>query len=341
MNVQIDKNLHYHCVQCGRSCTGWNVWLKDELAERLKELPITLRVIQERGQAFEREDGTLKMFRNDQHPACGYLTPQKLCSIHSELGAQTKPKACRQFPYLMTQLPDGEIRVGASFCCTAVRGQLGPLLPKSRPEIEALIGEGAVIRSVTPSLPWEEIQAMEAEIEREQARSGWSQALESAMKSLTASDLPALPLVAQVMPMSLLKPCLYDTDRELWKRIDQGFMGACPLEIPEFGWHGSVAELDQKIVKLNFDAQIDDYLKALWFRKTHLLTNSLLSGLLLLWSLPGILRLLTALYAHRSCREPAPEHFSNALDAVEMSLVAHSGNGALVVEQMSQHLHHT
>jgi hypothetical protein len=143
------------------------------------------------------------------------------------------------------------------------------------------------------------------------------------------------------MPMSLLKPCLYDTDRELWKRIDQGFLGACELVIPEFGWQGPVADLDLLIaqaVHTRFDAGIDEYRRALWFRKAHLLTDSLLSGLLLLWSLPGVLRLLTALHAWKARREPGPDDFSLALDSVEMSLVAHSGNGALVVQQMSHHL---
>ena len=88
MTLHIDDNLNYECVQCGRSCTGWNVWLRDELAERLKELPITLRVIQERGQAFERVDGILKMHRDEAHPACGYLNEQKLCNIHATLASR-------------------------------------------------------------------------------------------------------------------------------------------------------------------------------------------------------------------------------------------------------------
>lgn len=344
--MRIDPHLNYHCIQCGRSCTGWNVWLTPQLAHQLKELPITLKVIQERGQAFEEEDEKIKMYRPNIKDACGYLNEKKLCDIHAELGYQHKPTGCRQFPFLITRLPDGEIRVGASFCCTAVRTRQGPALAQSQNEIEELLQQGAVIK--TPDLrlrpgdkpvEWLEIQAHELEIEAQAGRQGWHQALEQKISQLTQST--ALPLIAQVMPMSLLKPCLYDTDRELWQRIDLGFMGQIPLEIPEFNWNGPVEDLDlfmNKGVNTQFDQEIENYRQALWFRKAHLLTGSLLSGVVLLWAIPGILKLLTALHAWKNQREPQKEDFYSALDDVEMSLVAHSANGALVAQQMSHHL---
>ena len=111
--------------------------------------------------------------------------------------------------------------------------------------------------------------------------------------------------------------------------------------MPEYAWKASVADLDlliQEGVGSRFDTRIDDYRRAIWFRKGHLLAGNLVAGLLLLWSLPGILRLLTALEAWKQQSEPAEEHFSRALDTVEMSLVAHSQNGELLVQKMSHHL---
>lgn len=346
MPLKVDPNLKYQCVQCGRSCTGWNVWLKPELAARLKELPITLRVIEKQQQAFEQEpDGRIRMYRPNIKDPCGFLTEQKLCAIHSELGYQHKPAGCRQFPFLLTELPQNELRVSASFCCTAVRTEQGPPLADNLAEIEELVQQGAVIKTAEPVLrpaeppvPWPEIQAHEREIEIQAQQLGWQAALEQAILKISQST--ALPLIAQVMPMSLLKPCLYDTDRELWQRIDQGFLGQIPLEIPEFNWNGPVADLQLILDQYTsqFDRAIDQYRQALWFRKAHLLTGSLLSGLLLLHSLPGILKLLAALHAWKNEREPQLSDFHSALDDVEMSLVAHSENGALVVEQMSHHL---
>jgi Fe-S-cluster containining protein len=359
MTLHIDDNLNYECVQCGRSCTGWNVWLRDELAERLKELPITLRVIQERGQAFERVDGTLKMHRDEAHPACGYLNEQKLCNIHATLGFEVKPKTCRQFPFFLTRLPDGQVRAGASHCCTAVREQLGPSLSQSRPDIETLLEQGAQMREVEAdveiypgqSRPYEAVLAFEQHFEKQLAQLGWGAALEQALSALAMplegpwQPLPGLasqlPLLSQIMTMSLLKPCLNDHDRELWQRIDQAFLNGAELEIPEYAWKAPVAELDLFIsqgVGSRFDEKIDDYRRAIWFRKGHLLAGNLVAGLLLLWSLPGILRLLTALEAWKNEREPSGDDFSQALDTVEMSLVAHSQNGELLVQKMSHHL---
>ncbi|MFN8606552.1 MAG: YkgJ family cysteine cluster protein [Vulcanimicrobiota bacterium] len=359
MNLSIDQHLNYQCVQCGRSCTGWNVWLRDELAEQIKELPITLRVIQERGQAFERVDGILKMYRDDSHPACGFLNEQKLCDIHATLGFETKPKICRQFPFLLTRLPDGEVRAGASHCCTAVRGGLGPKLNESRADIESLLQQGALLREVPQDLdiypghsqPYQAVLAFEQHFEEQRRQIGWDGALEKAICALATplqgpwQARPELSsqmgLFSQIMTMSLLKPCLNDHSRHLWQRIDQAFLGEGDLEIPEYGWKAPVAELDLLIrqgVGASFDQAIDLYRRAIWFRKGHLLVGNLLAGLLLLWSLPGILRLLTALEGWKHQRQPGPEDFSQALDTVEMSLVAHSQNGELLLQKMSHHL---
>lgn len=359
MSLLIDDQLNYECVQCGRSCTGWNVWLRDDLAARLHELPITLRVIQERGQAFERENDILRMYRNQDHPACGYLNEKKLCNIHATLGFESKPKTCRQFPLFFTRLPDGQVRVGASHCCTAVRGKLGPSLSHSRGEIETLLQQGAQMREVDADIevypghtqPFAAVQAFERHLEGLRESQGWDEALEAAICSLmTPLEGPwtlqtglrqQLPLFSQIMTMSLLKPCLNDHSRELWQKIDQAFLGDSDLEIPEYQWNGPVSDLDlliQQGVGARFERDIDDYRRAIWFRKGHLLAGNLLAGLLLLWSLPGILRLLTALEAWKNQREPRPEDFSQALDTVEMSLVAHSQNGELLVQKMSHHL---
>ncbi|MBS2036192.1 YkgJ family cysteine cluster protein [bacterium] len=359
MKLSIDNQLHYECVQCGRSCTGWNVWLRDELAEQLKVLPITLRVIQERGQAFERVDGIQKMYRDQEHPACGYLNQQKLCDIHATLGFETKPKTCRQFPFFLTKLPDGEVRAGASHCCTAVRGGLGPSLSESRAEIETLLRQGAQMREVAEQVeiypghfqPFSAIRGFETYFEEQKEKWGWDAALEQALTALaTPLEGPWQPhaglsqqmgLLSQLMTMSLLKPCLNDHDRELWQRIDQAFLGEGELEIPEYNWRAPVADLDLLIsqgVGNQFEREIDQYRRAIWFRKGHLLAGNLVAGLLLMWSLPGILRLLSALEGWKNQRQPSVEDFSQALDTVEMSLVSHSQNGELLVQKMSHHL---
>lgn len=364
MTLQFDPNLHYACIQCGRSCTGWNVWLSPEVAAPLRGLDITLRVVQERGAAFEVERGQLKMVRSDEHPACGFLRSDKLCSIHAELRYQSKPLGCQQFPFLMTRLPDGTRRVGASFSCTAVQQGSGPPLEASRADFEDIDRLGAAFVQVPSSLQvvpglewdWDEMQAFEQRFRSKIQGKGWQEALFESLIALGqmvraqpgALEAP-LGLLGQVLTASLLKPCLHDQDRQFWALLDQAFLGECDLTIPEFAWSGPIEALQSVIqdqVAQRFDSKFDQYREALWFRQVHFLQGDLASGLLLLWSLRDILRLLTALHASKDGCLPGEKQANKALVTVETSLVAHSANGTLVFQQLSQAwlamaLHHT
>jgi Fe-S-cluster containining protein len=377
VNLEFDPDLNYTCVQCGRSCTGWNVWLNPTSERLLKDHPLTLRVIQERGQAFVKEDGGTKMFRDAEHPACGFLTNDKLCSIHSEIGYEHKPIGCQQFPIFFTSMPDGTTRVSASFACKGVREQAGPRLAAQEESARQLLARGAVQNSVGSivevgggvAAPWQALAEWEGHFEVRRDELGWDGALAGSAllvamclvgrqpgSTLSRDELGAcwsLPvpggledtlwMLRTVLTMGLLKPCLYDNDRALWQRIDQGFLGECDLEIPEYGWQAPAAELDAFVrshVAGRFTPEIDRYRRALYYRKSHLTVAGLLPGLLMLWSLPPLVELLTALHAWKRQAQPELQDCRAALDTVEMSLIAHSGNGALVYRQVAQHLLH-
>lgn len=342
--------LAYTCLQCGRSCTGWNIWLDESTRDRIKELPMTLRVIEERGQAFEEQEGKLKMRRLQDADPCGFLNERKLCDIHAELGMTAKPVGCQQFPFLVTRLPGGELRVSASFCCTAVRSGQGPSLEQSRSDVESVLSQGGLVTEieefmeVAPGFPvgypeiaaWEEGKAPDS--------LDWEAVLGGVARGRLTPDepIPGLGWFRQVLILSLFKLCLYDPDRELWKRIDQGFLGECELVVPEYRWSAPVTELDSWVsqsVGSEYEAEIARYLRSLWFRKAHLSLGSLLAGLIMVWALPDLLRILAALFAHRrQVHRAEPQDFGGALDLVEMSLLAHSRNGALAVQQLSHHL---
>lgn len=339
------------------------------MASRLQGLPITLRVIEERGSAFEEKDGQWMMTRPDPRGACGFLRPDRLCAIHAELGMAAKPTGCRQFPFLVTRFPDGSRRVSASWSCTAVHQRQGPALESHRQEVEQLLSEGATelavpeSLSVVPGLSWDwaEMQAFEARFQGRVEQLGWQEALFQGLISLgqmmsggevsgTQLEGP-LSSLGQVLTVSLLKPCLYDHDRAFWASLDRGFLGEEELRIPEYHWQAPVEQLQatiQQEVGERFDGLFEDYVRALWFRRVHFLQGELVSGLLLLWSMRDILRLLVALHAHRESKKPEEAEAHRALDLVEMSLVAHSGNGALVYQQigaawlnLASSLHHT
>jgi hypothetical protein len=353
--LQFDPALRYQCVQCGRSCASWNVWVEDQVLEQIRPLEMTLRVIQERGQAFEEEGGRYKMFRDSSHDACGYRSPALLCNIHSELGMTAKPLGCQQFPYLLRRLPDGRVLVSASFACTAVREQQGPLLSESRAEVESLLGRQAFCEDLPAQLdglPGQSLQAWqvfewEGEFERLRSSLGWRASLSSALACLCQQlPLQGQPLSGNwewfrtVLVTSLLKLCLDDPDRKLWPGIDQAVaQGGC-FELPEFAWSGAWSELEQfqlEQVAGRFAEEEAAFLGALWFRRAHWSLGGLLPGLLMYWALPDLLEKLTFLFACRDAQAVTHSQYGEALRLVELSLLAHSKNGALVVERLAPH----
>lgn len=356
MTLRADPELHYHCVQCGRSCEGWNVWVEESVVESIRPLEMTLRVVQERGQAFEEEDGRLKMYRTPEHDACGYRLPNLLCNIHADLGMLAKPLGCQQFPYLLRRLPDGEVRVGASFACTAVLTAQGPSLSDCLPEVQSLLERQAYCDDLPERLQarpeewleWPQVLQWEERFEELSQLLGWERAVVSALASLCQGQ----PLQSRllegsnwnwfraVLEMSLLKLCLDDPERSLWAQIDAAVMEGAEFELPQFAWRGnleSLRQLQSERVGGRFAEQQRQYFEALWFRKAHWSLGGLLPGLLMYWALPELLGKLAYLYAHSQGGQVASGHHQEALRLVELSLLAHSKNGALVLERLAPH----
>lgn len=368
MHVNYDPQISYECVQCGRGCFNrWDIGVEPSVVSSLKGHPLELRVIQERGQAFRQEEGQFIINKGPDHPRCGFLQEDLLCSIHAEMGYQAKPLTCQQYPYVFVQTPDREIHASAVYSCTAVREELGPPLKDSRESIEDLILRGARVHRLDGNIevlpPFEttypEVQAYEAELNRKFGQMSISAAFEEAILGLAntlaslgqpeaesvlleegtlasswgrAKLVPAaarsqLQLIKTILSMGLLKPCLPSQDREVWKKIDAAVLGDADLEIPDFNWQAPLSELDLWInegVGHRFDAHIKRFQSSLLFRKSHLTMGGLLPGLMLVWIMPTIVRLLTGLHAWKEQNEPALNNFLWGLEVAETHLVGHT-----------------
>ncbi|MBN9419951.1 MAG: YkgJ family cysteine cluster protein [Candidatus Eremiobacteraeota bacterium] len=369
MHVNYDPQISYECVQCGRSCFNrWDIGVEDSVAQALKGHQLELRVIQERGQAFRQgDDGQRIIYKDSDHPRCGFLKEDLLCSIHSDLGFEAKPLTCQQYPYVFVQTPDRQIHASAVYSCTAVREEIGPTLQESRESIEDLIRRGARVHRLDGNIevlpPFEtsyaEIQAYEAELNRKLGEMPISAAFEEAILGLAnaisslgqpdqesvlleegllasswgrAKLVPAaarsqLQLIKTILSMGLLKPCLPSQDREVWQKIDAAVLGDADLEIPDFNWHAPLSELDLWInegVGHRFDAQIKRFQSSLLFRKAHLTMGGLLPGLMLVWIMPTVIRLLTGLHAWMEQNEPGLNNFLWGLETAETHLVGHT-----------------
>ncbi|MFN8606553.1 MAG: hypothetical protein U0931_03410 [Vulcanimicrobiota bacterium] len=368
MHVNYDPQIAYECVQCGRGCFNrWDIGVEPEVVQALKGHRLELRVIQERGQAFREHDGQYIINKDKDHPRCGFLKEDLLCSIHSELGYQAKPLTCQQYPYVFVQTPDRQIHASAVYSCTAVREELGPPLKESQQSIEDLLRRGARVHRLDGNIevlpPFEttysEIQAYEAELNRKLGEMPISSAFEEAILGLAnalsglgqpeqdtvlldegflaaswgrARLVPQearnnLQLIKTILSMGLLKPCLPSQDREVWKKIDAAVLGDAELEIPDFNWRAPLNDLNLWLnegVGHRFDGQIKRFQGSLLFRKAHLTMGGLLPGLILVWIMPSIIRLLTGLHAWKEQVEATQSNFLWALETAETHLVGHT-----------------
>lgn len=123
----------YGCIQCGKSCGGWRIWVEPELLETLQRHPLALEqpVVQTDAQGAHS-------LRYDEHGRCRFVRSDQLCALHADLGWSSKPRACRQFPFFLVDTPDG-FHVGLSFRCSAVQQNRGVEWSEHVPDLEQLL----------------------------------------------------------------------------------------------------------------------------------------------------------------------------------------------------------
>jgi Fe-S-cluster containining protein len=153
----------YACVNCGKSCGGWRIWVEPELVE-----PIRKHALAFEQQVVGTEPGGGHSLRYDERGGCFFLRQDRLCALHADTGWQSKPRACRQFPFFLVQTPDG-LQVGLSFKCTAVQQNQGSNWTDHLPGLEELAASGEYPRiGFTPAelgraqLSWREYLEWEA-----------------------------------------------------------------------------------------------------------------------------------------------------------------------------------
>ena len=127
IELHFPEGQNYDCVMCGAGCESlWTVPVEAAVVEKIEAHPLGIRVINENGAAFSREEdgGYAIYYKDPTDPRCGFFRQDKLCSIHAELGMEEKPLTCQQFPFHLTETPDG-VYVGLSYMCTAARQNSG------------------------------------------------------------------------------------------------------------------------------------------------------------------------------------------------------------------------
>ena len=150
--LRFDVEQRFTCQQCGRCCRRpWDIALTPAEAEAYGKANLA-RLFRETPDGpegsgrdpFEPIPGHPQHLRIRKRAdgACGFLSPGNRCRIHEELGAASKPLACRLFPYRFDPA-DGPPVVTTSFACPTVVKNEGATLGSQLKELQALQKEWA------------------------------------------------------------------------------------------------------------------------------------------------------------------------------------------------------
>ena len=121
---------NWDCHVCGTCCQEYEVTLSDEERQR----------IEAQGWDRERDLGGLPPFKKFGKPwarkyqlnhrpdgSCVFLSDKGRCRIHERFGYETKPLACRLFPFVLVPVAD-HWRVGLRFACPSAAAGGGSTL---------------------------------------------------------------------------------------------------------------------------------------------------------------------------------------------------------------------
>jgi lysine-N-methylase len=132
---------NWDCHVCGTCCKEYQVHVTD--AERQR--------IEAQGWAKEPDFAGLPLF-NRQGPwwdrryylnhrpdgSCVFLDEAGRCRIHARFGYETKPLACRLFPFVLVPVAD-HWRVGLRFACPSAAANKGRPLPEHDGDLERFV----------------------------------------------------------------------------------------------------------------------------------------------------------------------------------------------------------
>lgn len=136
------EGIFYDCSLCGQCCKTWIVTVDSDTSRKLKRTWFYRKLkkkypgLEIIGKDPSGKTGVIAKIDNE----C-IMLEDNLCQIHSNLGSQSKPFACRMFPFIFRETPLG-VHVGVSYHCPRVRQNEGIPLKEHAPEILALVKTG-------------------------------------------------------------------------------------------------------------------------------------------------------------------------------------------------------
>jgi len=168
----VRPEARFTCTMCGSCCGGHNVGPVDRdilegLAPHLDRLEAASG--SPRGLFFEVGGQVLC---HSVGGSCVFLTEDRRCRIHAELGGDKKPRPCRIFPYELIATPTGVAVTIQRECRGFPEARNGKLLSESLDELRAVLalaGKLPIVRPIVKHLDgrvitWTDYEALEARL---------------------------------------------------------------------------------------------------------------------------------------------------------------------------------
>jgi lysine-N-methylase len=146
---------NWDCRGCGNCCRDYQVAVTEEERDRI------LAQGWEKDPAFAGQSLFVftgpwwtRRWRLNHRPdgACVFLSPEGRCRIHEKFGGDTKPLACRVYPFVLVPAGD-HWRVGLRYSCPSAAGNIGRPLTEHRLEGFALELAQQTTFGTTPIVP--------------------------------------------------------------------------------------------------------------------------------------------------------------------------------------------
>ena len=121
---------NWDCHVCGTCCQEYRVTVTEEEKQRIEAQGWDRDADLGGLEPFVKHEGRKgKLYRlnHREDDSCVFLSDKGRCRIHERFGYETKPLACRLFPFVLVPVAD-EWRVGLRFACPSAAGNKGRAL---------------------------------------------------------------------------------------------------------------------------------------------------------------------------------------------------------------------
>lgn len=212
--ISMREDTRWRCTGCGACCTSrWFVALNSQDQARLSSLDLSPLTYEEVTFNPERGSSALPLLKQTSDGRCIFLEADGRCHLHTRHGAESKPLACRTFPFRPLLTPHGGL-IRHDIICSGypVVWDTGPLIAQRAQEVwsECTDSDDLLILSIPQYFPLTKSQDTDydayAELEKiwlESLRScGWRATFERMNHDLSIKKLLPIPSSARIKALT-------------------------------------------------------------------------------------------------------------------------------------------